>query len=833
MAGTARSTSWSPWLVRCGMRRRTPAAHSVIAEPHCRGVSKQTGDGRANRRRRVSTFPQHVVGHPLFGFFLFLALFPGYALVSLCRKLCAEGPEYCAQAVRSPFNLTGTAFQKLKADFRQRCSGEPDTFQSATAEAHKAITKNFTELKSALKTEQALTSQQQALIQSAVSTIHKQLEQYACCTTAPPFLIAPSGHWTQDSKSAADVLKQLVSAYTYDSDQQDAKPFWQRILGRRQLLGSTSSSQAEQQHMGKGRFWGSHTTSPSPDMPTPPQHGTASRPTLKRQNAFKLSENESQALNQQLGLSSHGHSGSGHDLLSAAAEESTQAVQAGSANSRAAVGSDNILSSVKGSLGGALLRAIGTDTSPGLVPDLHRPFNATSAYANVTRCNPKRWVALYTSGTNFSQPRASASGETVYPPARVTAGPSENQGYKATPLTSFQGKVNGTEGRAQVLVVYHYYESLTTCEEDEEIQVIRGNLLTFLRFAVRENDGADYVVSLGGRINSSLLDLIPAYCNVRVRFVDNSTMHSDTCSFHRALVDFGPTLLERYKHYVVINNGMRGPFARAGQGHEQQHWTYPFTQKLDSHVKLVGPYLSCEIEVHIQGPFLVMDRVGLRYLLDLWGGCWRDHQADIQNAEVGLSRALLADGYNIASLQHEYAGLDFRRQPDRLHCKGRLPGSNPTFCCDVPDPLQLHWVKYGGLVYRLGLIPPTLIRMVEDMTARTMALTPPLVPNGSHWHLPTADWVQQQRQAGQEHSHAPSWWEKLFRGPARLLGLVEDSLQGDEAASADPDWTLVKRVAALLESVPETTQRTANSFQCGVRDEYAPGLRGWLGDAAT
>lgn len=150
--------------------------------------------------------------------------------------------------------------------------------------------------------------------------------------------------------------------------------------------------------MGKGRFWGSHTTSPSPDMPTPPQHGTASRPTLKRQNAFKLSENESQALNQQLGLSSHGHSGSGHDLLSAAAEESTQAVQAGSANSRAAVGSDNILSSVKGSLGGALLRAIGTDTSPGLVPDLHRPFNATSAYANVTRCNPKRWVALYTSG---------------------------------------------------------------------------------------------------------------------------------------------------------------------------------------------------------------------------------------------------------------------------------------------------------------------------------------------------------------------------------------------------------------------------------------------------
>ena len=73
----------------------------------------------------------------------------------------------------------------------------------------------------------------------------------------------------------------------------------------------------------------------------------------------------------------------------------------------------------------------------------------------------------------------------------------------------------------------------------------------------------------------------------------------------------------------------------------------------------------------------------MRYLLDIWSGCWSDHQTDIENGEVGLSQALLADGYNIASMQHEYAGLDFRRQPDRLQCKGRQ-GANPTFCCDVP-----------------------------------------------------------------------------------------------------------------------------------------------------
>ena len=47
----------------------------------------------------------------------------------------------------------------------------------------------------------------------------------------------------------------------------------------------------------------------------------------------------------------------------------------------------------------------------------------------------------------------------------------------------------------------------------------------------------------------------------------------------------GPALLQRYKYFVVINNGMRGPFATANQGMEQHHWTQPFINKLNSHVR--------------------------------------------------------------------------------------------------------------------------------------------------------------------------------------------------------------------------------------------------------
>ena len=281
-------------------------------------------------------------------------------------------------------------------------------FQSAYEEAHKAIIKNYTELKLALKAGERLTSHQQATIQSAVTTIHKQLEKFACCTTAPPFLISPSGHWTQDSRSTADVLKQLVSMYTYNPDQQNEKPFWQRIFGFRRLLASTPSPPVTSQHMGKGRFWGSRSISPSPVMPIPPQHGTAGtagRPTLMRQNAFKLSEEESQALTQQLGISSHGHSGSGHDLLSEGSKEAAEEDESAAArqsNSTATGGLDGVLSSVGGSLKGALFgeAAQGAHTSTSAGPDLHQPFNATAAYANVTRCNPKRWVALHTSGAS-------------------------------------------------------------------------------------------------------------------------------------------------------------------------------------------------------------------------------------------------------------------------------------------------------------------------------------------------------------------------------------------------------------------------------------------------
>ena len=88
------------------MRRRAPAAQIPSADRHFARDWTPSKERRGSdiKRRRVGSLPKQVVGHPLFGFLLFLILFPGWALVSHLRKLCAEGVlSGCGHNNPSPF----------------------------------------------------------------------------------------------------------------------------------------------------------------------------------------------------------------------------------------------------------------------------------------------------------------------------------------------------------------------------------------------------------------------------------------------------------------------------------------------------------------------------------------------------------------------------------------------------------------------------------------------------------------------------------------------------------------------------------------------------------
>jgi len=52
------------------------------------------------------------------------------------------------------------------------------------------------------------------------------------------------------------------------------------------------------------------------------------------------------------------------------------------------------------------------------------------------------------------------------------------------------------------------------------------------------------------------------------------------------------TRRKRFADFLFINSSVRGPLLPWHAA--RQHWTRMFTQKLNDHVKLVGPAISCE-----------------------------------------------------------------------------------------------------------------------------------------------------------------------------------------------------------------------------------------------
>ncbi|KAK9864129.1 hypothetical protein WJX84_011962 [Apatococcus fuscideae] len=412
-------------------------------------------------------------------------------------------------------------------------------------------------------------------------------------------------------------------------------------------------------------------------------------------------------------------------------------------------------------------------------------------YSSFQRCNPWRWIHFHNivvrnkTDRMLHEAEAGRGTEDPRPPAEEGM-----EGYlgRAKPGT-FGGTVASRQGKSEILVIWHAFERPKTCVEDEDVQVPRHNLLYFIRTAVRENDGVDYIFNFGGRVDPDMLELIPPYSNVRVRFIDGGTLHSDTCTFQQTILEQGHAIFHQYKYFFLINNGMRGPFVSASMLTENIHWTQPFTSRLSNETKLVGVTISCEVKTHVQGPFLATDRVGIQYVLDLWGGCWGDHWDEIVHAEIGLTQAIMEDGYNVASMQHEYEGLDFRLEPSKLSCRGKL---NPSFCCGMEDPLQLHWIKYGGAVMRIGAQSPYLIRAVENLTDATLALTPALTPS-TRWQLPSDDWFEQRDAAQRNVARRNTLWRLSSRLFQRVFSLSRsgNQLAGKQAAASARYLTLL------------------------------------------
>jgi len=219
-----------------------------------------------------------------------------------------------------------------------------------------------------------------------------------------------------------------------------------------------------------------------------------------------------------------------------------------------------------------------------------------------------------------------------------------------------------------------------------------------------------------------LVTIIKKFPNAIITNLKNR--NADLCSHAEALEQHTNTTQNqaKYTKYFFSNCGARGPYY--GHDPNKSHnlkWLDYFTIKLNSVTKAVGSTINCEVSPHVQSYAIALDHIGIKYALKSWK-CFdnNDKLSIILSGEIGLSQALLEDGYNIASTTM-YHGWDFRNKKLR-HCgmAGTKigPVQNPTACfsagCRALDPCELVFVKYGGDVQMLNLLSNYTIDRVRQ-----------------------------------------------------------------------------------------------------------------------
>jgi len=125
----------------------------------------------------------------------------------------------------------------------------------------------------------------------------------------------------------------------------------------------------------------------------------------------------------------------------------------------------------------------------------------------------------------------------------------------------------------------------------------------------------------------------------------------------------------RYTFYIFVNTSIRGPFMPNYMAHLVA-WTTFFQRMLNSNTKLVGVSINCHCgnecldalsplqNIHVQSFLLATDSVGLAIIRPALQ-CFDAKIDAVDHGEVAISRLILKEGYNIASMDKFWFGHNF------------------------------------------------------------------------------------------------------------------------------------------------------------------------------
>ena len=157
----------------------------------------------------------------------------------------------------------------------------------------------------------------------------------------------------------------------------------------------------------------------------------------------------------------------------------------------------------------------------------------------------------------------------------------------------------------------------------------------------------------------------------------------------------------RIRYFVFLNSSVRGPFVPSYFS-AVAHWTQAFTSLLTPKVKVVGPSLVCLPSRDKGGPgprlesfVFATDNVGLNMLSDAGVfNIWVEKKDIILNGEYGLTKAVFAAGYDVATLLLKYGlGVNWKDEANWF-CNNQVhPSRECSYDGVSQNPLETVFIK--------------------------------------------------------------------------------------------------------------------------------------------
>jgi len=206
------------------------------------------------------------------------------------------------------------------------------------------------------------------------------------------------------------------------------------------------------------------------------------------------------------------------------------------------------------------------------------------------------------------------------------------------------------------------------------------NVDFFLKHGHIQSDDIDFIICFNGLENYNIVKQLTEErqneTNKNVKILVRSNIGLDFGAWSDVLLtedDDKLLLYTKYDYFILLNNTCRGPFLPS---YCVDNWASLFTNLINNEVKLVGPTINFyKGKPHVQSYFLCTDKIGLELAINnniitkeinvIYNGInlseHRHKDKFIQDYEIGFSKIIIENGYNIKCLLKGYDNLDYRK----------------------------------------------------------------------------------------------------------------------------------------------------------------------------